>query len=351
MTIAADALRAHAVRVLRATGSEEAEAGIVADHLIEANLRGHDSHGVQMIATYVAGVKGGTLFPNRAATTLRDEPPFLHLDGRRGYGHPIARAATERAIAAAKRGGACLLSVRDAGHMGRIGSYGEMVAAAGLAGVFMVNASSKIGWVAPHAGARAILGTNPLCIAAPGPTADEPFVLDMATARIAHGKVRAAHLRGARAPEGALIDAEGRDTTDPAVVFREPMGALLPLGEHKGYGMAVAFEILAGALSGGGTVGKRRRKDGGQNNNLFAVIVDPGRLVDRDDFVADIADVLATMKSNPPRDPSRPVLTAGEPERAMRRRRLAEGIPIDPGTWAAFVASARSVGVELPERI
>jgi uncharacterized oxidoreductase len=346
--IAQRELHEFATRLLAAMGSEPDEAGLVAAHLVEANLRGHDSHGVSMLPSYLDGVRADTLRPNRAGRVVRQDSPFLVVDGERGHGQRVARQASERAIAMARDGGICLLLIRNAHHMGRIGSYGELVAAAGFVGIFMVNANAKVGAVAPHGGARNVLGTNPLCIAVPSRDADAPFILDMATAKIAVGKVRVARNRGARLAPDLVIDADGKPTTDPNVLFTKPAGALLPLGEHKGFGLAVAFELLAGALSGGGTQAPRNRKDGGINNHLFALIVDPARLVDPSWYRDEVSELIRHLKSTPPRDPAAPVLIAGEPERMMREERLARGIPIDSGTWQSLADAAARLGVAVP---
>ncbi len=167
--------RLHALvrAVLMAAGSDEREGGIVADHLVEANLRGHDSHGVGMLPTYVRNRKREGTRANRRPIVVRDDGPFLVVDGDRGFGHVIGREATDLAIARARQLGVAVLAIRNACHMGRIGTYGEQCAAAGLVSVHFVNGIGHEPWVAPHGGKAPRFSTNPFCIAFP-PTGAEP---------------------------------------------------------------------------------------------------------------------------------------------------------------------------------
>ncbi len=336
---------AHAI--LAAEGCPPAEAEIVARHLVDANLKGHDSHGVGMLEHYVKNAKAGTLNPREHGRVISQAAPFLQIDGERGHGQVVARGATLRAIAATKHDGACILAIRNSHHMGRIGTYGEMVVAEGLIGIFAVNVAGHRGLVAPHGGSDGRLGTNPVCIAVPGPSPETPFVLDMATSKVAVGKVRVSMAKGESMPENFLLDGEGMPTRDPGVMWAEPGGAVLPIGEHKGFGLGLAVDILAGALTGGGTLQPGNPRPGTITNNLFAIVIDPGRIADLDYFRAEIEAVLAYVKASPPRVPGVPVLTAGEPERSARADRLVNGVPLDDGTWASLVAAAAEVGITI----
>ncbi len=333
--------------ILAAEGCPPAEAETVARHLVDANLKGHDSHGVGMLETYVTHAKAGTLMPRAHGRVVADAAPFLQVDGERGHGQVVAGDACRRAIAIAKRDGACILAIRNAHHMGRIGTYGEMVVAEGLLGIFAVNVAGHRGLVAPHGGGDGRLGTNPVCIAVPGPTAETPFVLDMATSKVAVGKVRVSMAKGELVPENFLLDGHGKPTRDPGVMWAEPGGAVLPIGEHKGFGLGLAVDILAGALTGGGTMQPGNPRPGTITNNLFAIIIDPARLTDLACFRTEIEAVLAYVKQSPAREANAPVLTAGEPERIARADRLANGVPLDDGTWASLMAAAAAVGITI----
>jgi uncharacterized oxidoreductase len=170
-------------------------------------------------------------------------------------------------------------------------------------------------------------------------------LLDFATSRIALGKVREARARGDRVPEGSLIDAEGRPTTDPAALFEPPKGALLAFGEHKGSGLALVCELLGGALTGGGILSRVPFADGLIGNNMLSVLLDPARLPGGSTVAEEVAAAVAHVKASPPADPSLPVLVAGEPEAASRAARLAGGIPVAPGTWDDLAQEAAKLGI------
>ena len=339
-------LRRLTAALLRATGSLDPEAGAVADHLVDSNLAGHDSHGVGMLPHYVRNLKAGTLVPNRAPRTISDGDAFAVWDGRNGYGQVIARDAMNWAIAAARRHGVAVHGLRNTHHIGRVGAYGEQAAAVGLLSVHFVNGNSGPPKVAPFRGSEGRMSTNPVCIAVPGTDKTPPVILDMATSRIAIGKVRVAHNEGRRLQEGMLIAAGGGPTTDPGVLYREPFGAVLPMGEHKGYGLALVAELLAGAIAGAGTIQPGNPRDRGIVNGMLTVVIDPARLADRAFVDREIDAMIAYMKATRPADPALPVLVPGEPERIARAKREADGIEIDDVTWREIGAAARSVGYE-----
>jgi uncharacterized oxidoreductase len=171
-------------------------------------------------------------------------------------------------------------------------------------------------------------------------------ILDMATTILAHGKVRVAKNKGERLPEGILLDGHGRPTTDPNDLFGEPGGALLPMGEHKGYALALINELLAGVLSGGGTCRpETKRENDSLLNNMLSIIFDPGRLVDSEFMEAEIDATIAHVKASPPMNPDEPVLVPGDPERARVAERAAEGISVDEETWREILDAAESVGL------
>ncbi len=347
--IAAEALRAIADRLLRATGSSAWEADIVATHLRDANLKGHDSHGIGMIPFYIANRVADLLAANQMPRRLEGPDSALLFDGLRGYGQVIVRLAMEEAIAAARSRGLVALTVRNAHHMGRIGTYGEQCVAAGLACILFVNVTGHRPLVAPHGGSDARFATNPMVIAMPGPSAERPFLLDFATSRVALGKVRVAREKGVPADDGWLIDSAGQPTTDPEVMFQEPGGALRTFGEHKGYGLALAAELLAGVLSGGGTIQPENVRDQRIINNLFGLVFDPAALGDGTWMAREFAAMVDYAQGSPPADPAAPVLMPGDPERARSAERLVHGIPMPPGTWAALLDAATQAGVEHAE--
>ncbi len=342
-----DRLRAVAARVLAAAGAAAADAAVVADHLVEANLAGHDSHGVGMLPQYVRAIRGGVVDP-RAHARIEDRGgAVLSVDGGRGLGQVVAREAIAAGIERARSTGVSLVALRNASHIGRVGAYGEQAAAAGFASVHFVNVVGHPGLVAPFRGSDARLSTNPVCIALPAAKGEPGVLLDFATSIVALGKVRVAMNREEQMPDGVLIDAQGRPTTDPRTMWREPRGALLPLGLHKGYGLAFACELLAGALGGGGTISTVPFEPDRITNNMLSFVVDPKCLPGAGRLEEEIAAAIEHVKASPPCDPSLPVLVAGEPERAWRAERMAEGIPVERATWDEIRAAAESLEMRL----
>jgi uncharacterized oxidoreductase len=270
-----------------------------------------------------------------------------------GYGQRIGRITMDWAINAARQHGHAVMALKNVHHLGRIGSYGEQAARAGMISVHFVNGVSGPGAVAPFGGTDGRMSTNPVCVAVPAVSAREhPLILDFATAAIALGKCRVAFNAGKPVPDGALVDAKGKPTNDPGVLYRDqPRGALLPFGGHKGYGLALMCEILAGALIGGVTAAPHHPKDGSIVNGWLAFVIDPARFGDLAAFRTEMAAVIAHVKASPPADPDQPVLVAGEKERATRAARLAGAQPwhqCHPGAGPALTYAALPAGCAEP---
>ena len=343
--IAADRLTGLAERVFAAGGSSEEEAGIIAGHLVEANLKGHDSHGVGMIPSYLRNLGGGKVKPNEPGRVVSDSGSILVYHGERGYGQIVARNATLLGIDRAKRDGVAVVALRNAHHIGRVGTYAEMCAVAGLVSLHFVNITDQRPAVAPWRGGDARFGTNPLCIALPGPTPERPIIADMATSRIAMGKVRVARNKGEEIAPDTLLDSGGKPTTDPNVMYKRPRGALFTFGEHKGYALAFICEMLAGAVTGSGTMRPERQDAESVTNGMLTIVIDPSRLVDQAWMLDEIKAMAGYITASPPRNAAEPVLIPGDPERANREKRLKHGVPIDDETWREVAAAARTVNV------
>lgn len=339
-------LRSCVESILLAGGSEAEEARVVADHLVLANLSGHDSHGIGMIPTYVRNLQKKTLVPNQRAKIVLDSGAILAFDGCRGYGQSIGRQVMARAIERCGDTGVVLMTLRNSHHLGRIGTYAELALEAGLASMHFVNVVDHQPYVAPFRGTDSRFMTNPICLSMPGSEGQPPILLDMATSRIAAGKVRVAFNKGEDLPPGSVIDGQGRPTNDSGVFARKPPGSLLPFGEHKGYGLALFAEIFGGLLSGGNTVQPANERRGGIINNMLTVLIDPGRLVEDDWRRRELEALVAHVKASPPADPSLPVLVPGDPERACREER-AERVPVDQETWDQIRHAAESLGVDV----
>lgn len=346
-TIAPQSLHHWVAALWHAAGSSTREAMLTADHLVGANLSGHDSHGVGMVPRYVASHLNGELQLNREIVVVGEASNLVTVDGQRGMGQSVAQQAMALAIERTREHGACVLGLRNAHHIGRVGHWAEQAAAAGFVSVHFTNAVSNGAMVAPHGGAQARFLTNPFTVGIP--RADgEPVLLDFATSAIAHGKVRVAYNKGVPVPEGCLIDARGEPTTDPAVLF-EPdgeeggLGALRTFAAHKGHALAMVCELLGGALTGGETaVPANFPPRHAIWNNMLAIVFDPQRMGTGGQFEASAREFVDWLQSAPLAQGSDGVMMPGDPERMARRAR-AEGIPIDDETLAQLDEAARQI--------
>jgi uncharacterized oxidoreductase len=328
-----------------AGGSAPREAELVADNLIEANLTGHDSHGIGLLPAYVRSLHNESLRPNRHALLVRDRGPVLVVEGGRGYGQVIGFETMELGMARATEQGVALLAIRNSFHLGRIGHWAEQCAEQGFASIHFVNGVDHPPLQAPYGGRDARISTNPFCAAVPGGDDGPPVVLDMATSKIAFGKVRVAANAGVPVPDECLLHPEGHVSRDGKVMFQEPRGALIGMGEHKGSGLGIMCELLAGALTGGLTNQPLHPHAHGIVNNMLSVIIAPGALGDADAVRREIAAATDWIKASRPRAGFEEVLLPGEPERRRRAQRLAQGFEIDPRSWAEIRAAASAAGV------
>lgn len=341
-------LRAAAEAVFRAAGCPPAEAEAVAEHLADANLCGHDSHGVIRVLPYVKALRRGYFHAGRVPEVVREAPALAVLDGAMGLGQPLANAATDRACAMAAASGSATVLLRRAGHVGRLGAYAERAAARGVASVIFCNAPRPGGGViAPWGGIGRRLGASPIAMGMPRPPAPH-VVLDFSTSYYAVGKLRVARNRGELLPEAAVIAADGSATRDPNAYFGPPEGAMIPFGGHKGYALNVFTDLLAGMLSGGGADYPPPGTDEQGGNNLMIVAVAVDQAAEPAWLARAIAEYAAWVTSAAPIDPARPVMLPGEPEAATRARRAEAGVPLDPRTVAQVNEAAATVGVPAP---
>jgi uncharacterized oxidoreductase len=327
-------------------GSAADEIQEVADHLVRANLSGHDSHGVGMLPAYVRLFQDGLLVPNQTAHTVLDSGALLVIDARRGFGQRMTADAVRRAIQRARELGACVLALRNSAHVGRIGTYGELATRAGCAFTAFVNVTDHRDVQAPWACAEPRLGTNPFCTAVPGPNG-ESLLLDMATTTIAAGKARVAYNKGVPVPDGSLIDTEGHPTNDPAGFIHDRTGALLSFGRHKGSGLAVMCEIMAGAVGGGQRVDEPTQ--GGILNSMLAMVIDLAKLGDPAAIASTVESTKAHIRSSRVAPGFDEILLPGEPERRAAEQRSRAGIDVDATTWHDIREAAAKLGISEAE--
>lgn len=346
MIIDAARLTALLAAILEHAGAEPDRARVCADHLVAANLKGHDSHGVGMAPSYVRWIKAGKLQPNARAKVISDRGAVMVVDGQFGLGQPVARETIELAIVRAKQLGVACVALRNACHIGRIGTYGEQCADAGLISMHYVNVVGTGPAVAPFGGREARMLTNPYCCAIPR-RGGEHLVLDFATSAIAIGKLRVAYMRGVDVQPNALVTPSGEGTTDPRSFFEgQARSLLLPFGLHKGGGMQILCELLGGALAGQWTMQPGSdRQFGAAVNNMLAIVIDPDAFGGREAFEAEAEAMLDYIRSTAPAAGVDRVRLPGDPERESMARRLAGGIEIDDNTWGQIREVALSVGL------
>jgi len=234
-------------------------------------------------------------------------------------------------------------------HIGRVGHWAEQAIAANLASIHFTNVVSRA-IVAPHGGRQSRFGTNPLTVGLPRRDAP-PILLDFATSAVAVGKIRVAYNRKGPAPAGALIDHEGKPTTNPAVMYEEPMGALLTAAGHKGYALAMVCDLLGSALFGGATPQPSRLRIPGLYNNMLAIVFDPARFGAGEHYEKEASAFIEYVQSSKRTDPDAPIEVPGDAERRFRVQR-AQSLPVDTGTLKTMDDAARAIntlrGAALP---
>jgi uncharacterized oxidoreductase len=341
-------MTAFATALLRAAGARSADAITIAEHLVDASLAGHDSNGIGLLPGWLDQVDRQFVNLDSSERTLAETAIILRIDADGGWGAPAARRLIERAGAKALEHGLAAASLGNVHDLGRIGAWGEQAATAGLAALLFVNVTGQPPVVAPFHGSDARFGTDPICIAFPATAQRSAFLLDMATSRISLGRLKIAAAKGQDIPPGSLINEHGMPTTDPAGMSGEPRkGALTPMGRHKGYGLALACELLGGVLSGGGTIQPEHPRTGAVRNGLFAVLINPAMFGEAGWMEREIEAMASYALASPPMDWDSPVLYPGDPERALRGKRLRDGIPMPAELIEQLNAAAAARGVDL----
>ncbi|CDX14571.1 putative malate dehydrogenase [Mesorhizobium sp. ORS 3324] len=338
--VKADRLIRICVALLKAAGASEDEARAVANGCVNANLAGHDSHGVIAIPTYIDSIKEGKIVPGAEWTIVRESPTTAVIDGHWGFGFHVTTKAMALAIEKAKIANVAACTVFAQSHVGRLAAYPLMAASAGMIGLAAAVSGGNL--VAPFGGREARLGTNPISIAVPSDL-EAPFLLDMATSAVAAGKLELAIARGEEIPKGWLIDAEGHPTTDPRD-YRNG-GVLMPLGGaegHKGSGLAAIVELLCRLLTGPGSGAKLADRE---KFGCFLAVFNVAAFRPLDEFKKEVADFAQRLKSAAPSEDSSGVFYPGEIGYWRERERIVHGIKLENATWDTLRTLARNCGL------
>jgi uncharacterized oxidoreductase len=340
--VPAERLREIGKALLMANKVPEDEASTVARHVVNANLAGHDSHGVIMLPNYIDRVRANQIVPGAPFTIVQESPTTTVVDGNWGFGYVINEKAMQLTIEKAEKSNIAACTVFRQGHVGRLASYPLMAAQAGMIGMAWADSGRSPKGVAPFGGREARLGTNPWAMAVPSDL-DGPFCMDMATSAVAMGKIKLAEARGQEVPLGWIVDKDGELSTDPKKIAG---GALLPLGGpgegYKGTALAAMGEVFCGILTG---LGFGVEPSGRHNDGCFLIAIKVEAFRPLLAFRKDVADFAHYLKDTPPAKGSSGVLYPGEVEHRQEQKRGAEGIEIEDATWKKLGTLAQEGGI------
>ena len=329
-------------RIFMAAETPRHIADTVAEILVNANLAGHDSHGVLRIPAYLRAISAGKLSPAAEPKVVTERPNRLLIDGQQGFGHYAARKSLDLAIEKARQYDVCCLNLTNSGHIGRLGEYAEVAARAGCIVLITTGVgSNQRGSVVPFGGAVGRLGTNPIAVGIP--TGDAaPFVLDFATSIVAEGKLQVARSKGADVPAGYIVDKAGRPTTRTLDFYEG--GYLLPFGGHKGYALSLLICLLGG-LSG------RFEAETGTMGGVYMQVLHVDAFTPLADYQRHVRAFLDGMKATPPAPGFEAVLVPGDFEHRSRAQRLKEGLELPQTIVGQIREAAQRLGVSIGEEV
>jgi LDH2 family malate/lactate/ureidoglycolate dehydrogenase len=341
--VEADRLFEIGTALLVAAGASRSEAEIVMRHSVDANLAGHDSHGIIQIPTYIDRIQVGHIVPGAPWTITQESTTTTVIDGHWGFGYTVTERAMQLTIDKADKANVAATTVFRQGHIGRLASYTLMAAEADMIGLITADSGRSAKQVAPFGGREARIGTNPLSIAIPS-NLEGPLFLDMATSAVAAGKISLAVSRGEPIPLGWVVDRDGNPTSDPTQLARG--GALQPLGGsgegYKGSGLAAIVEILCGLLTG---LGFGVDPTGRHNDGCFIAVFKVAAFRPLAQFKQEVTDFAAYLNATPPSAGSPGVLYPGQIEHQREQDRRQNGIDVEDATWAKLTSLANGYGL------
>ena len=341
--LGANQLKRISILILKAVGTQENEAEIVADSLVEANLRGVDSHGVFRLPVYVNRIKHKTIIPGAPFTVVRETPSTALVNGGSGFGQVIGVKSMQLALDKARVTGIGTVSVFDTNHFGMAAYYAMIALQNDMIGIITSNTSP---YVVPWGGRVPMLGTNPLCVATPSEQ-NIPIILDMATSATARGRIERAAKEGKPIPKGWAVNENGVPTTDSVAALK---GALLPFGGPKGYGLCFILDVISGALAGaecGKAVHSLYPEEYKCNVGQFFLAINVDSFIPIRNFKVAVDKVVRELKSCPPASGYAEVLIPGEIEYRTKQKRLLEGIPLSSEAWQSLKKLCKELKVEI----
>lgn len=345
-TFSADELRHVGTILFRAAGTSEDVARQVADTLVDSNLKGHDSHGIAQVTSYVRKIRDGSLDPNVQPTVVNESPTSALVDGHWGFGQMAAIFATDRLIGKARQAGVAAVGIRNCNHIGRLGLYAEQAAAADILSMITLCGGGRGTSTTPYGGAGRTLGSNPFAFGLPV-AGMAPVIVDFATTVVAGGKIAVARQKNESIPEGWIVDKDGHPTTDPQDFANG--GMLLTMAGYKGFGLSLVAEALGGALTGA----TQFEEGEGSRNCVFMWGVRTDLFQPAEEYHGLEKRSIEKVKATPPAPGFEEVLLPGERGRRTQAVREQQGILLPEKTWQAIRTLAEELDVigQLPEGI
>ena len=343
-TIQHTAMRSYGYAMFQAAGLPADQARIVTDHLVDANLTGHDSHGIIRIPGYIRSIAAGKITPVGKLKVVRETPASVVIDGEGGQGIVICTKAMEMAIERAKQTTFGAVAVHQCSHIGRLGAYPPMAAEQDCIGILLLNGGSR--FTAPFGGTSRRLPPNPIAMAVPSQSGPV-MMLDITTSMAAGGKVEVYAARNQQVPTGWLVDPEGNEVRDPHR-FQAGEMAMLPLGGasgHKGYGLGMMIDAIAGGLSWAGCSSDKPTRGG---SGFVALAIKIDSFIDVDEYKKEVQILIDWAKSSRTAPGVKKIYYPGEIEEELRAARSADGIPVEETTWSRIAEAATEVGVAVP---
>lgn len=340
-------LQNFAIALLTGGGATAREAEIVGTSLIDANMKGYDSHGIMRIPFYLDMLAVGDIVSEASLETINETEAQWAADANWGFGRVQCGSLCDSLISKASISGVAVGTLRNCSHVGRLGEYAEIAATQGLVSLLMVNTHGAARRVAPPGGRAPRLGTNPLAMGVPD--GDAPLILDFSTSVTAEGKVRVKSIAGESCPEGWLLDSDGNPTTDPNDLYTDPPGSILPMGgpqAYKGFGLSLMIDIFSGALSGG--LCARETPITPKGNCVFVMMINPATLGGSEAFEREVRQLIDFVRNCPTASGTDQILLPGDPERQTASRNTSEGLSLDDENWQKLVDLASQLGVSVP---
>ncbi len=345
VTVTVDELTTTVQSLVEAVGTPPDNARVVTRLIVGSHLAGHDSHGVQHLPRYLEEAQNGLIMPAAQPEVVSDSPSAALVRGNWGWGHVTADYVMRLAVEKASTSGIAMVSAVECNHIGRLGEYVEEAAANGCIGILTSGGNAEeLATAAPFGGAKAVLAPNPIAIAFPA-DADHPVLVDFATTIVAGGKLALAKAKGTKVPLGWIIDKEGKPTADPNDYYDG--GALLPFGEHKGFGIMVAAEILGRILSGADDHSNTEHGGTYFKHCGITFLAIRANLFDAS-FAARTSELARRVRAIPPQPQVEAVMMPGDYEYKARVERVRNGrIAIPESTWEEVVSAAHHLGREV----